>query len=36
MMDHINTLKSLPQKKDLPKALDPTTVIPDNKKASPL
>ena len=35
-MDRIRVLKSSPDKKDPPKAQDPTTVVPDNKNAPPL
>ena len=36
MMDMIKFSKSSPYKKNLPKARDPTTVVPSNKKAPPL
>ena len=36
MMDQIKISKSSPCKKDSPKAQDPTTVVPANKKAPPL
>ena len=36
MMDQIKNSKSSPDKKDSPKDQNPTTVVPDNKKATPL
>ena len=36
MMDHIKISKSSPDKKDLPKAQDPTTLLPYNKRDPPL
>ena len=35
-MDHITASKSLPEKMDSPKAQDPTTVVPANKRVPPL
>ena len=35
-MDQIKNSKSSPDKKDSPKDQNPTTVVPDNKKATPL
>ena len=34
--DHINTLKSSPNQKDSTKSLEPTTVLPANRRDSPL
>ena len=34
--DHINTTKSSPTQKDPPNTLDPTTVVPANRRAPPL
>ena len=36
MMDQIKISKYSPEKKDLPKSQDPTTVVPANNKAPPL
>ena len=36
IIDQINTLKYSPTKKDSPKPPEPTTMVPDNKRAPPL
>ena len=36
IMDQINTLKYLPTQKNSPKPLEPTTVVPDNRRDPPL
>ena len=36
IIDHINTSKSSPDHKDSTKPPDPTTVVPDNRRSSPL
>ena len=34
--DYISTLKNLPTQKDSPKAQDPTSVVPNNRRAPQL
>ena len=36
IIDHINTLKYLPARKDSTKPSDPTNVVPANRRAPPL